>query len=139
MIQLGVSLYPEQETPEQIEEYLTLARKYGFTKIFTSLFSVQGEVFWRSQELVLSGRLRYANYMDRDLKTPVTEMPNWTGNASIRYNFRERIILFDLVRRSICRRRLINRCSAESAEQRAFSEFFAAVAAICCHSILLFV
>ena len=44
MIQLGVSLYPEQETPEQIEEYLTLARKYGFTKIFTSLFSVQGEV-----------------------------------------------------------------------------------------------
>ena len=55
-------------------------------------FSVQGEVFWRSQELVLSGRLRYANYMDRDLKTPVTEMPNWTGNASIRYNFRERLI-----------------------------------------------
>ncbi len=42
MIQLGVSLYPEQETAEDIEKYLTLAQKYGFTKVFTSLFSVEG-------------------------------------------------------------------------------------------------
>ena len=42
MIQLGVSLYPEQETVEQIESYLQLAQKYGFTKVFTSLFSVEG-------------------------------------------------------------------------------------------------
>ena len=42
MIQLGVSLYPEQETAEQIENYLQLARSYGFTKVFTSLFSVEG-------------------------------------------------------------------------------------------------
>ena len=55
-------------------------------------FSVQGEVFWRSQELALGGRLRYANYMDRNRKTAVTEMPNWTGNAFVRYNFRERLI-----------------------------------------------
>ncbi len=42
MIKLGVSLYPEQETTEQIESYLQLAHKYGFTKVFTSLFSVEG-------------------------------------------------------------------------------------------------
>ena len=42
MIQLGVSLYPEQETAEQIEHYLETAQKYGFTKVFTSLFSVEG-------------------------------------------------------------------------------------------------
>ncbi len=42
MVQLGVSLYPEQETPEQIEDYLALAQRYGFTKVFTSLFSVEG-------------------------------------------------------------------------------------------------
>ena len=42
MIRLGVSLYPEQETAEQIENYLQLAQKYGFTKVFTSLFSVEG-------------------------------------------------------------------------------------------------
>ena len=41
MIKLGVSLYPEQETAEQIENYLRLAQKYGFTKVFTSLFSVE--------------------------------------------------------------------------------------------------
>ncbi|MBQ4252003.1 MAG: DUF871 domain-containing protein [Erysipelotrichaceae bacterium] len=44
MIELGVSLYPEQETPEEIDRYLALARKYGFTKVFTSLFSVPGEI-----------------------------------------------------------------------------------------------
>ncbi|MBQ1287149.1 MAG: DUF871 family protein, partial [Erysipelotrichaceae bacterium] len=42
MIRLGVSLYPEQETAEQIEAYLKLAEYYGFRKVFTSLFSVQG-------------------------------------------------------------------------------------------------
>ncbi len=42
MINLGVSLYPEQESPQEIENYLSLAEKYGFTKVFTSLFSVEG-------------------------------------------------------------------------------------------------
>ena len=55
-------------------------------------FSVQGELFWRSQDLALGGRLRYASYRDRDDKSVVTEMPAWTGNAFFRYNFRERII-----------------------------------------------
>lgn len=42
MIQLGVSLYPEQEKKQEIEEYLKLAKSYGFSKVFTSLFSVEG-------------------------------------------------------------------------------------------------
>ena len=42
MVKLGISLYPEQETASQIDAYLQLARKYGFTKVFTSLFSVEG-------------------------------------------------------------------------------------------------
>ncbi len=41
-IRLGVSLYPEQETLEQIDAYLKMASEYGFTKIFTSMFSVPG-------------------------------------------------------------------------------------------------
>lgn len=40
---LGVSLYPEQESFEEIEAYLELAGKYGFKQIFTSMFSVPGE------------------------------------------------------------------------------------------------
>ncbi len=54
--------------------------------------SVQGEIFWRSQDLTVGGRLRYASYKDAAEKTVVTEMPKWTGNAFIRYNYRERII-----------------------------------------------
>ena len=42
MIRLGVSVYPEQEKINEIDSYLKLASKYGFTKVFTSLFSVPG-------------------------------------------------------------------------------------------------
>lgn len=42
MIRLGVSVYPEQESISDIRAYLALASKYGFTKVFTSLFSVPG-------------------------------------------------------------------------------------------------
>ncbi|MBO4537149.1 MAG: TonB-dependent receptor [Bacteroidales bacterium] len=54
--------------------------------------SVQGEIIWRSQELTVGGRLRYAGYRDAAEKTVVTEMPKWTGNAFFRYNYRERLI-----------------------------------------------
>lgn len=55
-------------------------------------FSVQGEVFWRSKDVTVGGRLRYASYKDRYDKTVVTEMPAFTGYAFFRYNFRERLI-----------------------------------------------
>ena len=54
--------------------------------------SVQGELFWRSQDVTVGGRLRYADYRDAGDKSVVTEMPRWTGYAFARYNFRERII-----------------------------------------------
>ena len=41
-IRLGISLYPEQESREDIEGYLKTASEHGFTKVFTSLFSVEG-------------------------------------------------------------------------------------------------
>jgi len=41
-MKLGVSVYPEQETLEQIDAYLAMASQYGFTKVFTSMFSVEG-------------------------------------------------------------------------------------------------
>ena len=55
-------------------------------------FSIQAEAIWRSQDLTVGGRLRYASYKDSYEKTVVTEMPAWTGDAFIRYNFRERLI-----------------------------------------------
>ena len=39
-VMLGVSLYPEQETLEEIDVYLKIASSYGFKKVFTSMFYV---------------------------------------------------------------------------------------------------
>ena len=40
---LGVSVYPEQETLEEIDAYLKMASAHGFTKVFTSMFSIPGD------------------------------------------------------------------------------------------------
>ncbi len=40
MHRLGISLYPEHTTPERDYAYMELAAKYGFTRIFTCLLSV---------------------------------------------------------------------------------------------------
>lgn len=43
MARLGISLYPEHSTVEKDMEYITLAAKYGFKRIFTCLLSVEGK------------------------------------------------------------------------------------------------
>ncbi len=40
--ELGVSVYPDLSSIEQIKDYLKLAAKYGFTRVFSSMFSVEG-------------------------------------------------------------------------------------------------
>lgn len=41
MLNLGVSVYPDLSSLEEIEAYLKLASKYGFTRVFSSMFSVE--------------------------------------------------------------------------------------------------
>ncbi len=41
MVQLGVSVYPDLSPIEEIEAYLKLASQYGFTRVFSSMFSVE--------------------------------------------------------------------------------------------------
>lgn len=43
MPRLGVAIYPEHSTKEKDMEYLTLAAKYGFKRVFTCLLSVEGK------------------------------------------------------------------------------------------------
>lgn len=43
MRKLGISIYPERASKEAWIEYLDLAVKYGFTRVFTCLISVDGE------------------------------------------------------------------------------------------------
>lgn len=40
--ELGISVYPDIRPLEEIKEYLKLASKYGFTRVFSSMFSVEG-------------------------------------------------------------------------------------------------
>lgn len=54
MTVFGVSVYPDIETKEEIYDYLKLASQYGVTRVFSSLFSVEGtkeEVFNYFKEL----------------------------------------------------------------------------------------
>jgi hypothetical protein len=44
MRKLGVSVYPERAKKEETIEYLTLASKHGFSRIFTCLISAQGDL-----------------------------------------------------------------------------------------------
>lgn len=41
--EFGISIYPEHSTIEKDKEYISLAHKYGFSKIFTCLLSVDGD------------------------------------------------------------------------------------------------
>lgn len=41
MVNLGVSVYPDLSSLEEIEAYLKLASQYGFTRVFSSMFSVE--------------------------------------------------------------------------------------------------
>ena len=40
--QLGISVYPDLRPLEEIKEYFRLASKYGATRVFSSMFSVEG-------------------------------------------------------------------------------------------------
>ena len=94
---LGLNLEGNFKMTRSKMIFVPLSDNSGLTQMTASFrdvnqFSVQGEVFWKSQDLTLGGRLRYAGYRDADEKTTVTEMPAWTGYTFVRYNFRERII-----------------------------------------------
>lgn len=39
---LGVSVYPDMDSIEDISNYLKTASRYGFTRVFSSMFSVEG-------------------------------------------------------------------------------------------------
>lgn len=55
--ELGISVYPDLRPLEEIKEYFQLASRYGVTKVFSSMFSVEGtkeEVLSYFRELIIS-------------------------------------------------------------------------------------
>lgn len=59
MRRLGISIYPDSSSMEDNKRYLNLAAKYGFSRIFTNLISVEGDketVLNEFKEVVDHGR-----------------------------------------------------------------------------------
>ena len=55
MHKLGVSIYPDRSNIEEDKRYLSLANKYGFSRVFTNLLSVDmdsGNIFENFKEVV---------------------------------------------------------------------------------------
>lgn len=53
--ELGISVYPDLRSLQEIEAYFQLASRYGVTRVFSSMFSVEGskeEVFDYFQQLI---------------------------------------------------------------------------------------
>lgn len=63
-MELGISLYPEQESFEEMSQYITKAGKAGFTKIFTSMFSVPGEAAEVIDYFTRLCEVAHANHME---------------------------------------------------------------------------
>jgi hypothetical protein len=40
---LGLSIYPEQQSIKEMKDYLLLGKKYGFSRVFTSLLQITNE------------------------------------------------------------------------------------------------
>jgi hypothetical protein len=59
MRRLGVSIYPNNSSIEEDKEYLNLASKYGFSRVFTNLISIEEDkdrVLREFREIVSHGR-----------------------------------------------------------------------------------
>lgn len=83
MKQLGISLYPEQSTFEQDKEYMDLAHKYGYSRIFSSLLQLKSA---SGEDLLakLKKDVAYAN--DLGFKTVVDINPVLFKELKIDYN-----------------------------------------------------
>ena len=72
---LGVSVYPDMRPLDEIEAYLAVASKHGFTRVFSSMFNVEGsneEVLGLFQRLIASAH-RYGMRVSLDINPECME------------------------------------------------------------------
>ncbi|MBA1393367.1 DUF871 family protein, partial [Lactobacillus sp. XV13L] len=83
MKQLGISLYPEQSTFDRDKEYMDLAYKYGYRRIFMSLLQLKSA---SGEDLLarLKQDVAYANKLG--FKTVVDINPVLFKELKIDYN-----------------------------------------------------
>jgi len=82
MKKLGISLYPEHSTMEKDKQYLQLAHKYGFEKVFTCLLSVNGQ-----QKDIMKNFKEICSFAnDLEMKVMVDIAPRVLTALGISYN-----------------------------------------------------
>lgn len=67
MLKLGISVYPDIQSFDEIKSYIELAGKYGFTRVFSSMWSVEGtkeEILDYFREFI---SVSHENHMEADL------------------------------------------------------------------------
>lgn len=67
MLKLGISVYPDIQSFDEIKSYIELAGKYGFTRVFSSMWSVEGtkeEILDYFREFI---SVSHENHMEVDL------------------------------------------------------------------------
>lgn len=62
---LGISVYPDKATPNEIKEYISLAAKYGYGRIFTCMLSFEGSV--EESLKVYSDMIEHANSLNMEV------------------------------------------------------------------------
>ncbi|WP_094701110.1 DUF871 domain-containing protein [Brevibacillus laterosporus] len=82
MHQLGISIYPEHSTVEKDKAYIALAHRYGFTRIFTCLLSVEGDAETIVQEF--KETIDYANSLGMQVIVDIA--PRVFGKLGISYD-----------------------------------------------------
>ena len=82
MGKLGISIYPEKTTEELIFNYIDMARKYGFSRIFSCLLSVND-----TRENISNKFKKINDYAkERDFEIIVDVSPKVFDNLGVSYN-----------------------------------------------------
>lgn len=82
MRNLGISIYPMHNTVEEIKEYIDLAAKYGFKRVFTCLLSVDGD----KEKIVEEFKTTIAHANKYGMEVIADVSPRVFGELGISYN-----------------------------------------------------
>ncbi|MDO5108906.1 MAG: MupG family TIM beta-alpha barrel fold protein, partial [Erysipelotrichaceae bacterium] len=79
MSQSGISVYPDLRPLAEIREYFALAARYGFKRVFSSMFSVEGT----NEEIVAYFRDLIASAHQYDMEVSLDVNPAFLGKLGV--------------------------------------------------------
>lgn len=82
MRNLGISVYPNHSDVEEIEQYITLASRYNFKRVFTCLLSVEGN----KEQIIKDFTQIISHAKSLDMQVVADVSPKVFGELGISYN-----------------------------------------------------